>query len=145
MQKSGNFIKIKRAILNVGFLSAIAIMPTNLMAAMPLLPEEGFVTPDLVTCMDRNECAAANCNGFGGYCCPTGKTVTEYTCPNGCAWSTINNTCECNTVSGLTDGTGTYTGSSCTTAYTSSQEITCFSYVFQTTGDAKCMQCMSYN
>ena len=138
MQNSGNFIKIKRAILNVGFLSAIAIMPTNLMALS--LPEG-----DLVLCMDRSECAAANCKGMGGYCCPTGNTVMEYTCPNGCAWSTITNICECRTVSGLTDATGTYTGSSCTTAYTSAQEVKCYSYVFQTTGDNKCMQCMQYN
>ena len=136
MQKSGKFIKIKRTILNVGFLSAIAIIPTNLMA---LSFDD---KPGLSLCSDHTECAAINCRGLGGYCCPTGNTVTEYTCPSGCVWNTINSICECSSVSGLTDVTGTYTGSTCTTSYESSKEKSCYKYQTSTPTDSlRCFHC----
>ncbi len=133
MQKSGIYKKTKVTILNVGFVSAMAgistFIPMNLMAVTkPVLA--CFYSKD--SCMD-----GLKESGFS-HCCPTGSTGTFYSCPSGCSGGGTVSTCNCDTVAGLSDTTGTYTGITCTvdgTAYTDE----CFSRTNTPSSAASCL------
>ncbi|MBR2011872.1 MAG: hypothetical protein IKA08_01220 [Alphaproteobacteria bacterium] len=81
-----------------------------------MIPMDVMAVSMEITCFNTAEtCMAAAACTDGYYCCPTGSTGTWYICPSGCTGGGAFSTCDCGTVSNLTDDTGTYTGSSCTT------------------------------
>ena len=92
----------------------------------------------LLTCDSASDCANGSlCQaGNGGCCAATGATGTQYNCPTGCTWSSLDEVCNCASVSGITDTTGTYTGTTCTTEYTSTSTINCYRHY--SAGHSKC-------
>ena len=94
-------------------------------------------------CQTKAECVTStSCtSGMGGCCAKNGETGTHYDCPSGCTYDLMKKICDCGTVSGLTDTTGTYEGTSCTTEYSTST-IECYMYYNKgnenCTGNAQC-------
>ena len=87
----------------------------------------------LDTCLNSDRCTS------GYNCCPAGTGIW-YVCPSGCTGGGAFNTCDCGTIDNLTDRTGTYTGTSCTTT---AEQITttCYTLTRNPPNPGACLGC----
>jgi len=91
------------------------IPPTNAIAAIDL---DGF-TP-ITVCRTLSLCKSSATSACKTYCCPTGETQTDYTCPTNWVYDLLSGVCKRSGSSSGSDSKGSYTTTYGTCAATTS-------------------------
>ncbi len=81
------------------------ITATGALMALWLIPPTNAIA---ATCLTYDECATTAALRCIQYCCQTGNTGTEYTCPDDWSYNSTSGLCERDNTIGESDSTGWY-------------------------------------